>query len=253
MFGFRKRRRKRLSQIPLPQTSWEIIDRRVPYIRSLSEHDRRELGGIIQILLHEKRFEGCGGLEMTDEIRLTIAAQAAVLLLHRTSDYYPTLKTILVYPDAYVVPDDDPGPDGTISVEPEVRLGESWHRGALVLSWDDVKHGAANADDGHNLVFHEFAHQLDSESGAMNGAPRLPTSAMYAQWAHVLSAEYEQLIRRVHAGHKSLLDPYGSTDPAEFFAVATELFFERPNAMKKQHPDLYAQLAKFYEQDPAAE
>ncbi len=143
MFGFRRRRRAKLLRQPLPAAWWQLIDERVPYVNGLAEQDRRELAGIIQVLLEEKRFEGCGGLEMTDEIRVTIAAQAAVLLLHRQSRYYPSLKTILVYPHSYISNMKRVQPDGTIVEGPQPRLGESWFRGALVLSWDDVLQGEA--------------------------------------------------------------------------------------------------------------
>jgi len=252
MLARKQKVRQQLFTTPLPDAWWEIIDRRVPYIRAMSEADRAELAGHIQILLHEKKFEGCGGLEMTDEIRVIIAAQAAVLLLHRKTNYYPTLKTILVYPHAYFSAMPHQLPDGTISEEPQGRLGESWFRGSLVLSWDDVVRGASNPSDGHNVVFHEFAHQLDGESGAMNGAPVLTSPSHYRQWAHVLGHDYKELVEEVHKNHKSLIDPYGSTNPAEFFAVITEAFFEQSHAMRRQHPELYQQLAEFYRQDPAA-
>lgn len=251
MFGFRGRRRRRLRATPLPEALWQIIDRNVPLISRMCVADRAELGGIVQVLLNEKTFEGCGGLEISDEVRATIAAQAAVLLLHRETDFYPTLNTILVYPHAYVAPTRRHRPDGIVVEGPQVRLGESWTRGAIVLSWEDVLRGAIDADDGHNVTFHEFAHQIDGESGAMEGSPILPSRARYRDWARVLGAEYDSLIDRVHRGHGSLLDGYGTTNPAEFFAVATELFFERPKAMKHQYPELYGEFAKFYRYDPA--
>lgn len=249
---FRNRRRKRLRATPLPAAWWPIIDRRIPLIASLPEASRHELAGIIQILLHEKQFIGCAGLEITDEVRVTIAAQAALLLLGRETRYYPTLRTIYVYPRAYASTAARRNPDGTVSEGLHPRLGESWHRGGLVLSWDDVVRGAADAEDGRNVTLHEFAHQLDSEWGGMEGAPSLPGGARYRDWARVLGAEYRALIGELHAGHHTLLDPYGSTNPAEFFAVATELFFERPRAMRERHPELYEQLARFYAQEPAA-
>ncbi len=218
----------------------------------MNEADRKQLGGIVQILLAEKNFEGCGGLAMTDEIRVTIAAQAAVLLLHRDTKYYPTLKSILVYPSAYFAPMKARQPDGTIIEGPQARLGESWFRGSLVLSWSDVKRGADIEGDGRNVVYHEFAHQLDGEDGVMDGTPLLESSNCYGQWARVLGGEFEQLTEEVHNGFRPLLDAYGATNPPEFFAVATELFFERPTAMRSRYPELYDQLACFYQQDPAA-
>lgn len=199
---FRNRRRQRQRNKPLPQAWWEIIDRNVPLIQRMNDADRQELGGHIQVLLHEKTFEGCNGLEINDEIRLTIAAQAAVLLLHRQTRYYPTLRTILVYPKAYVASNKQQLPDGTIIEGDQIRLGESWHRGALVLAWDNVIASAGNPGDGHNVTLHEFAHQLDGEATGMDGAPRLPTAAHYRDWARILSGEYQQLIDDVHQGDR---------------------------------------------------
>jgi len=252
MFGyFRNKRRERLRGTPLPDAWWQVIDRNVPLVKRMSGSDRAELAGIVQVLLAEKTFEGCVGLKITDEIRLTIAAQAAVLLLHRDTGYYPTLKTILVYPSAYVAIHKQEQPDGTVVEREQVRLGESWHGGALVLSWDNVLGSSLNPKDGHNVTLHEFAHQLDSEATEMDGAPLLASAAQYRTWASVLGAEYETLINDIYSGHKTLLDPYGATSPPEFFAVATELFFEKPAAMKRKYPELYRELAAFYQQDPA--
>ncbi|MBL1217735.1 MAG: zinc-dependent peptidase [Planctomycetes bacterium] len=252
MFGRRKRRREQIRSQPFPPEWWHWIVVNVPYVNTLNEADQRELKGHIRVLLDEKRFEGCGGLEITNEIRVTIAAQAALLLLHRETEYYPTLKSILVYPTAFKSHLTVPRPDGTV-IEGEVaRRGESWFRGSLVLSWHDVKRGADHPGDGRNVVLHEFAHQLDGESGAMDGAPALPSSGCYRAWAEVLGDEYRDLLRSVHQRHHHLLDRYAATNPPEFFAVATEFFFEQPYMMRLHHPDLYEQLSEFYQQDPAA-
>ena len=254
MFGyFRNKRRKRLRAMPLPEASWDIIDRNVPMIREMDAVDRKELGAIVQVLLHEKTFEGCGGLEITDEIRLTILAQAAVLLMHRETGYYPTLKTILVYPSAYYAPQSNVLPDGTVAEQPQLRLGESWYRGSLVLAWDNVQSSAWNHDDGRNVTLHEFAHQLDGVATGMDGAPKLPDRARYRSWARVLGEEYETLIDKLHRGHKSKIDSYGATNPPEFFAVVTEMFFEKPGTMRRHYPELYEELAAFYQQDTADE
>ncbi len=253
MFGFFKRkRRRRLMKQPIPPDWRGIIERNVPYYRHLPPEDQRELQGLIQVFIAEKRFEGCGGLRMTDEIRVTIAAQSCILLLHRDTDIYPDLFSILVYPDAYVAP--APGRDrmGAITEDLEVRLGESWNRGAIVLSWSDTLHGAADIHDGHNVVFHEFAHQIDIEDGRADGAPRLPKAAMYTAWARVLGHEYRALIDSIEHRQRTLLDRYGAKSPAEFFAVITEFFFERPIELKVLHPELYEELKGFYRQDPAS-
>lgn len=252
MLGRRKRRRVRLRQRELPDRWIAIIERNVPYYRTLDPCDRRELHGHIQVFLAEKRFEGCGGLGMTDEIRVTIAAQACILLLHRDTDYYSSLRTILVYPDPYIARVARRLPGGMAIEGREVRLGESWVAGAIVLSWDDVLGGAADIHDGHNVVFHEFAHQLDAASGWPNGAPVLPRRSMYIAWARVMKAEYAHLLDDLAHHRDTVLDDYGGTSPAEFFAVATECFFEKSIQLKKIHPALYDQLKLFYRQDPAA-
>ena len=249
---FRTARRKRATSRPFP-ASWDrIMAGNVPLDARLPASDRIELRRRMQIFLAEKRFEGVGGLEMADEIRVTVAAQASVLLLHRDDDDYPALSTILVYPTAYRVPILEHSADGMVTEGHQVRLGEAWNAETIVLSWDDVRRGAAGDDDGHNVVFHEFAHQLDMEDRDANGAPVLDHHAMYAAWARVLGNEYEQLKSAVERRENTLLDAYRTQSPAEFFAVATETFFEQPVKLRDEHAELYAQLRDFYRQDPAA-
>ncbi len=248
---FKNRRRAELRETPLPESHQRIIASNVPYVARLPLADQRELEGLVQIFLDEKPFEGLGGLDIDDEIRVTVAAQACLLLLHRETDMYPNLDAILVYPTAYRVK--TKRVEGGVVMEDDgVRLGESWTRGTVVLAWDSVKRGAANMYDGHNLVLHEFAHQLDSEDGAMDGAPDLGASSRYTAWAQILGDEYQELVDRLHSGRSSDIDAYGATNPQEFFAVVTEMFFEKPLLMKKRHPALYGELSEFYAQDPAA-
>ncbi len=252
LLDFRGRRRRRVAARRFPLDWSDLLEKNIGIYRELSREEQDELHRRILIFLDEKTFEGVGGLEMTDEIRITIAAQACLLLLGRATDYYPTLSSIIVYPSAYVAPSKQQLPDGTMIEGPQARRGESWHRGNVVLSWDDVLRGAADAEDGHNVVLHEFAHQLDGEYGGMEGAPLLANRSMYTAWAKVLGAEYEELVERVYRGRPSAIDAYGATNPAEFFAVVTELFFERPRELRAEHPELYEQLRGFYRQDPAA-
>lgn len=252
MFNFRERRRQRLRRQPFPSGWLGVINRNVPYYRALPEPDRKELLGHVLVFLAEKRFEGCGGLEITDEIRVTIAAQACVLLLHReNTDYYPRLRSILVYPRAYRARAVRTEPGGVVHEETTLRGGESWREGAVVLSWDDIKRNAADIHDGHNVVFHEFAHQLDQEDGAADGTPVLPRSSMYVAWARVLGAGYRELLDAVERHRRTVIDQYGGTSPAEFFAVLTECFFKNPLPLRRKHPALYEQLKLFYRQDPA--
>jgi Mlc titration factor MtfA (ptsG expression regulator) len=239
MFGFfARRRRRKIAETPFPDAWRDVLERRVAYYRRLPPELRAELETDVAIFVAEKTFEGCGGLEMTDEIRVVIAAEACVLLLGLDHEYYPGLDVIRVYPSAFVVPSG------------EVRLGESWRRGVVVLAWDRVA-GTAG-EDGHNVVFHEFAHQLDQEDGPIDGAPALPDIRRYQAWAQVLGEEYAELADALQQDRPTLIDEYGSKSPAEFFAVVTELFFERPKALRKRHPELYEQLRQFYGQDPAA-
>jgi hypothetical protein len=250
MFGLKHKRRERIRNQPFPETWADILEKNVAYYGRLTPKDQAELRGHIQVFLDEKTFEGCGGLEINDEIRVVIAAQACILLLHRETDYYPTLRSILVYPHHYFSPRTRQLSEGVVAEGLEGRLGESWYRGPVVLSWDAVRHKAHDHNDGHNVVFHEFAHQLDSESGANEGAPLLPRRSMYIAWARVLGAEYQHLISDIAHHHKTDLDPYGATNPAEFFAVVTEAFFEKPVRLQQRHPQLYEQLAVFFQQDP---
>ena len=253
VFGFLKgRRRKRLREQPVPPAWRAIVERNLPIFRRLSRGDQTELLSPMQVFLAEKIFEGCGGLELTDEIRVTIAAQACLLLLHRETDYYPTLTTILVYPTGYAVEVEEPIAPGIWEERDDHRLGHTARRlNALVLAWDSVKHGAADPADGENLVLHEFAHQLDFENAADDGTPALDTRAEYLAWARVMRAEFEALRVAEEADEPTVLDTYGGENPSEFFAVATEAFFERPRALETKHPELYAALRQFFRQDPS--
>jgi Mlc titration factor MtfA (ptsG expression regulator) len=251
MFGFKTRRRDRLRSQPFPGSLLEILRRNVPYYGRLSAAEQQDLQGTIQVFVAEKNFEGCGGLEMTDEIKITIAAYACILLLHLQHDYYPRLQSVLVYPDAYPVP----GVRrlvGNIVVEGnELRAGESWRTGVVVISWNHVLHRPTDPGGSGNVALHEFAHQLDQEKGVADGAPVLPNSSMYRAWARILGREYQALSEAADADRPTLLDKYGATNPAEFFAVVTEHFFEHPVQLKEQHPELYEELKLYYRQDPA--
>jgi MtfA peptidase len=246
---FKRWLRRSAEERPFPAEWTAIMEKNVPMVRSLPDADRRELEKLVLVFLDDKVFEGAGGLEMTDVIRVTVAAQACVLLLHRDTDIYPDLDTIIVYPSTYVAKSRTHAGPVVIEGESE-RLGESWSRGVVVLAWDAVRSGTTNVHDGHNVVLHEFAHQLDQEDGSMDGAPSLGGRARYGAWAHVLGEEYADLVERVDAGRRVDIDRYGATSPAEFFAVITEMFFEKPAQLRRQHPDLYTTLADFYRQDP---
>jgi hypothetical protein len=252
MFWFKKRRRNRIAARQFPNQWLQIIEKSVPFYNRLPAEDKTELQQHILIFIAEKRFEGCGGLKITDEIKAIIAAQACMLLLHRKTDYYPHLSSILVYPRAFVAHRAEYLAGGIVTEGPQVLLGESQRRGSVVLSWDDVKHDAADIHDGHNLIFHEFAHQLDSSAGRGDSSSVLKSTSSYIAWARVLQKDYEKLKMAAQQNRPTFLDKYGATDPAEFFAVATEFFFEKPNQLKQIHPDLYNELKRFYQQDPVS-
>jgi Mlc titration factor MtfA (ptsG expression regulator) len=234
------------TEFPSP---WEaILHRDVGFYSSLSEEDRRELKSYIRWFLATKEFEGCEGLTVTDEMRVIVAAQACLLLLHRQTPCYQSLRLIRIYP----------GASFPISSQKDAS-GECWRQGIILLAWDAVRSGAANPFDGDNVVFHEFAHQLDNEESDTEGTPllcrelpKVDAPGAYSAWAMMLSKEYDDFRRAIESGVKTILDAYGATDTAEFFAVATECFFEKPQQVRDKHPELYAALKSFYKQDPAS-
>ncbi|HTL16183.1 MAG TPA: M90 family metallopeptidase [Patescibacteria group bacterium] len=254
----KRQQRAKLKAAPFPAKWSRSLESNFPIYARLSDQDRGELQGHIQVFLAEKRFEGCAGLDLNEEMKICIAAQACLLLLHRDTDYYPRLRSILVYPSTYFAKTTRHLGAGVMAERHDSRLGEAWDSGAVVLAWDAVHAGASDPGDGHNVVFHEFAHLLDFEDGWTDGAPLLGAEdpwyrrkRRYKAWARVLGAVYEKLRIDVENGESSPIDEYGTTNPAEFFAVATESFFERALEMKQRYPDLYEELKQFYKQDPA--
>ena len=242
----RKAMRKKLLTTPI-STQWQdIIQKNVPIYNHLPQQLKDQLAGLVNIFIAEKHFEGCGGQEITDEVKLTIAAQACILLLNRKTKYFPKLKRIYVYPATYIAK--QVSSDGIVG--PQSRLGESWQRGPVVLAFNSVTGGTQNIKDGRNVVLHEFSHQLDQEDGVADGAPILENRSSYATWAQVLSTEYEALQSKARKRRRSVIHKYGATNPAEFFAVATEAFFEKSKQMKKDHPELYGELKGFYKLNP---
>ena len=245
-----RRRRSRLRSRPLPDGVEEILSRNIGLYSLLPDDLQAELHGHINVFLNEKRFLGLGGQEITAEVMATVAGIACLLLLNRDSSYFPGFTSILIYPETYETTQVEH--DGVVETSKRSRrAGESWHRGPIVLSWSDVLHGAANPGDGYNVVLHEFAHKLDEENSGTNGLPILQETAHYADWAEVLGREYRAFEKRVARRKNKVIDDYGLTSPAEFFAVATESFFEKGAAMSKRLPDLYEQLQRFYAVDPA--
>lgn len=244
------RRRARWAQQSFPAAWRRILRRRVPYVQRLPVDLQLRLKRLMQVFLAEKQFIGCAGFVINDEVRVTIAAQACLPLLGAERGFYPKLSQILVYPGAFAVQRVHTGAAGVLMEQRQVLSGESWSQGQVVLSWQDVAAGALDPSDGQNVVIHEFAHQLDQEKGHANGAPLLASKAAYARWSSVMQAEFDALRARAEAGIPSLLSDYGATDPAEFFAVASEVFFEQPSQMASLHPALYAELSRYYRLNP---
>lgn len=247
-----EQRRKRVRRQPFPAAWRRILKRRVPCFRRLPADLQLQLKKHIQVFLAEKPFIGCRGLIVTDEMRVTIAAQACLLILNRRTDYYPRLRQILVYPGAFVVNRVQTDSAGVLQDQRHVLAGESWSQGQVILSWEDALEGAAVADDGRNVVIHEFAHQLDQENGHANGSPLLARRADYRRWSRVLGDEFAALQEQASRGEATLFSDYGATNPAEFFAVISEVFFEQPQQMAAQAPTLYRELANFYRVDPSS-
>jgi len=244
--SFLKRwRRARLAQRPFPP-AWEKFLPTIPLYPWLSPEEKRELKGHIQVFLSEKKLEGAAGFSVNERVRVTVAGNACLLLLHRESDYFPLMRTVVVYPTLYVARYTRPGPVGTVEEGVEVRAGESWPLGTVVLAWDAVE-SAGFGPGRRNVVIHEFAHQLDLEDGAMQGVPPLPPDLL-EDWPKVFFQEYTRV--------SSALAPtplaYGRGNPAELFAVAVELFFSDPWSLRSYHPELYALLSRFFRWDTAA-
>ena len=243
-------RLKKAVNAPFPAEWVTIVENNIAVYRSLPMALRLQLRTLIKQFLHQKHFTGAGGLEITDEIRVTIAAEACMLLLNRKTNVYPALRFIIVYPTAFVVNRAQGDVDGIVSEGRRGLLGESWSNGKVILAWDNVLHGSSNFADGQNVVLHEFAHQLDSESGNTNGAPILVGKNCLRTWASTLSEEFDELQKDAWEGRKSLIDHYGATNPAEFFAVSTETFFEKPRQMARHHAELFEVLKCYYRIDP---
>ncbi len=241
--------RDRLMRQPFPRAWLNIVQNNLAIYICLSPEQQKQLQGYIQVFLKEKQFIGCLGLQITEEIKVTIAAIACLLLFGDRKTFFPNLQSILVYPTAYIV--NEMVMNSYVVEERRVaRLGESWTRDQLVLSWEQVQQDILNWHDGHNVVLHEFAHQLDQEDGKAEGVPILPRAMDYAAWAKVMTAEYLQLRDRLETDKKTIIDSYGATNPAEFFAVATETFFEKPKQLNQKHQDLYELLQRYYHLDP---
>ncbi len=237
---FRLLRRPLLQRRPVPPEWLRYLDERVPFFGKLSPELRQRFLDQLKVFVWEKEFIGAGGFVITDEVRVVVAATAVQLIVHLGLSYYDRLTEIIVYPGAFKLP------DRTGAV-----LGEAKHWGTVILSWDSVLTGLGNPGDGHDTAAHEFAHVLDRADGAFDGTPKLREYSHYRVWASVMS-EHFQGLQEGRRAERNVMDDYGSLNEAEFFAVATESFFEKPQQMKARTPELYEELKRFYGWDPAA-
>jgi Mlc titration factor MtfA (ptsG expression regulator) len=244
----KQKRRKQLLASRLTDSQRAIIIAQVPLIRRLPRTLTEPLEGKILLFLDQVDISGCNDLDVTEEMRLSIAAQACLLIVNNDA-WYKNLRTILMYPSAFKSIRSTH--DGfVVQTEEVVRSGESWSRGPVILSWAHSRQGAANDRDGHNVVLHEFAHQLDDLSGSTNGVPLLKGAQTFAEWERVFLTSYNRHLENVERGRKTVLDAYGATNHQEFFAVAIEVFFEKPKRLKDEEPEFYAQLADLLNLDP---
>lgn len=246
-------RRKKLTSVPFPSTWENIVRRNVAHYCMLSSDERARLRALIQVFIAEKYWEGAGGIVLTDEIRVTISAQACLLLLGLPHNYYRNVESIIVYPSVVVPPQRKLGFFEN-ALEPvdasHPIIGQAFQQGPVIIIWDAALQGGRHPESGHNVVYHEFAHKLDMLDGAADGTPPLRDRAEYRDWVKTCSSEYLRLKRDAEHGKKSFLNAYGATNEAEFFAVATEQFFDQPHLMIKKAPDLYRVLKEYYRQDP---
>lgn len=253
LFLSKRKRRDRLFSGPTAAEWPATLARYVPIYDRLEPADRRRLEGHARVFLAEKSFEGSRDLKVDDTMRLAVAGNACLLLMNRPTDYFPTVRSILLRPGEYVADSHQPlwnVAGGMALVEEQDLIGEAGDDGLIMLAWDEIEALAEGYDDAVNVVVHEFAHELDREDGAINGVPRLDDPARAADWNRICSAEFERL--RTGRPERGALDVYGAEDPGEFFAVATEAFFAKPARLRARHPELYELLQEFYQLDTAA-
>lgn len=248
-FG-RWRRARAVERQGIADAPWMRVVSRFSFLRALSPDEQRRLRELTALFLDRKSVSGAGGLELTREMQLVIAAQACLLVLNLDFGLYDDWVEVIVYPDEFIADHEYMGEDGVMHRVRTPLSGEAWERGPVILSWVDAQ--AADGGDGYNVVLHEFAHKIDMRNGAANGFPPLHAGMDRAAWADVFSAAFADFRDRLDRREETALDEYAAEDPAEFFAVLSELFFERPGALHGMYPAVYGQLAAFYRQDPLA-
>lgn len=252
LFSWLKRRRRRKLLVgPFSEVWLGYLHRNVRQYSCLRTDQQDRLRDLLRIFISERIWVGCAGFVVTDEVRVTIAGQACLLLLGIEGDWcFDTLRSVLVYPDAVALPPEMQKHEVIVDEGLPIS-GQAWYRGPVILSWYHALMGGRHPHDGHNVVLHEFAHQIDALSGEMDGSPPLPTRAQHERWEAVMAHEYARIVDNVRHGRRTVLDEYAAASRAEFFAVSTEHFFEQPHRIKQHHPELYEVLRMLYHVDPA--
>lgn len=235
---------------PVSEAQWHTAEARLPFLAHLSAAERQQLRVLALDFIRGKAWQGAQGLVLTLEMQMEIALQACLLILKRSPTEYDGWVEIIIYPGDFVIPRQEMDEAGVVHEYDDTVLGEAWDGGPLILSWQDVEQGDAIADDGINVVIHEFAHKLDMITGEADGMPPLPDAAARRRWIAAFEPAYLHFCERVDAGEDTLIDPYASTAPAEFFAVLSEVFFEQPVVLQQEYPAVHAELAAFYGQTP---
>jgi Mlc titration factor MtfA (ptsG expression regulator) len=249
----KKRRRRTILEQPYP-TQWEKwTAEAVPDYHELNDDEREQLRELVRVFVAEKVWEGCKGVVVTEEMKVTIAAQACLLLLGIEHEYFSNVRSILIFPRHFIpLPNEAPDDSGVVHQSSEAALGQAWENGPIILSWESSRAGGRNSEDGLNVVLHEFAHKLDLRDGLVNGTPPLNNREQHARWVEVMQREFDILVEKTEKRKATLLDKYGATDSGEFFAVSVECFFEKPTQLRQKHPDLYEVLRDYFNQNPAA-
>jgi Mlc titration factor MtfA (ptsG expression regulator) len=246
----RLRIRHTLRRHPIPSQPWGKLMCEAGIFHGLSAVDRAHLRELTTLFLHRKAINGVQGLTVSTEMALVVAAQACLPILKLGLGYYDGWVEVVIYPGAFRVVRDHIDATGLVSHEERSLSGETWSRGPVILSWDDVAADLAVSRRGHNVVVHEFAHKLDMLNGRANGMPPLHADMVRKQWTAVFSDAFDHLYQRLAHHHRSGINPYGGTDPGEFFAVVSEYFFTDPETLRHESPAVYDQLVLFYRQDP---
>lgn len=242
------RRQRILQRRAIPESDWLDVVASLPLLQGLSADELQRLRELATLFLHDKSLEPVQGLQLTEAMRIDLAALAVLPVLHLGFDWYDGWQSVVLYPDEFVTRQEWTDEHGLVHARREIRSGEAWDRGPVVLSWADV--AASGNCDGYNTVIHELAHKLDYSNGAMDGCPALHAGMRLADWRAAFEPAFEDLCRRVDAGEDTALDPYGAEAPPEFFAVMSEHFFETPQLLQQEYPAVYEQLRLFYRQNP---